>query len=402
MLRRIAFLLGACPALLPALSPAAERTASATAFNPKVSLILNSQYADYTSKAPADVGGVLLGEESGFAAEGFALGETEMVIESNIDDQWHGWATLAMAEGVLEVEEAYVNTLALPAGLGAKIGRFKSEIGYQNHIHAHAWEFVDAPIVYRTLLNTQLGDDGVQLRWVAPVDLLLEVGAEALRGDAFPAGGEDRSGFNSYTGFIHLGGDVGDGGSWRLGLSHLRADADRRPTGAEPDDALFAGTSRLSIADVVVKWAPDGNPAATNVVFNAEYFHRAEDGDLVFDPSGNGVGTTPSAYDGTQDGWYAQLIYQFMPRWRAGVRYDSLSADNTVATPAPGNASSDLLTDTSYDPRRSSAMVDFSNSEFSRIRVQYNRDESRPAGEKDDQYFVQFIYSLGAHPAHQF
>jgi len=91
-----------------------------------------------------------------------------------------------------------------------------------------------------------------------------------------------------------------------------------------------------------------------------------------------------------------------MPRWRAGLRYDSLSADNTVATPAPGNASSDLLTDTSYDPRRSSAMVDFSNSEFSRVRVQYNRDESRPGGEKDDQFFVQYIMSIGSHPAHQF
>jgi hypothetical protein len=157
----------------------------------------------------------------------------------------------------------------------------------------------------------------------------------------------------------------------------------------------------VSAADVIFKWAPDGNVTVTNLVINAEYFHRDENGTVVFDPSGI-VGTAPSAYDGKQDGYYVQAAYQFMPRWRAGLRYDWLHAANTVAAPAPGNASSDVLTDNSYDPQRESAMVDFSNSEFSRIRVQYNLDASRPGGDKDDQFFVQFIYSLGSHPAHQF
>jgi hypothetical protein len=47
-------------------------------------------------------------------------------------------------------------------------------------------------------------------------------------------------------------------------------------------------------------------------------------------------------------------------------------------------------------------MIDFSNSEFSRIRLQYNRDESRGSDEPDNQVLVQYIYSMGAHPAHQF
>ena len=47
-------------------------------------------------------------------------------------------------------------------------------------------------------------------------------------------------------------------------------------------------------------------------------------------------------------------------------------------------------------------MTDWSGSEFSRIRLQYNRDESRPGGVTDDQWLLQYIYSLGSHPAHQF
>lgn len=392
MYRHCLLALGLCLAF-PAI--AADR---GTAFNPKISLVLNSQYADYGSKAPATVGGVLLGDETGFIAPGFSLGETELAIESNIDDQWHGWATVSFADGEAAVEEAYANTLDLPAGLALKLGRFKSDIGYQNHIHAHAWEFIDTPLVYRALLANQLQDDGVQVRWVAPTDLLLEIGAEALRGDAYPAGGIDRSGINSWTGFVHLGGDAGEGGSWRVGLSHVHAKADQRPTGEAPDDTLFTGTSKLYGADLVYKWAPEGNPANTNFVFNAEYFTRKEDGDLLNDPSG---AANASTYDGKQSGYYAQAIYQFMPRWRAGVRYDWLSSDNNVGNPVAGTAL-ETLADDSYDPKRASVMVDFSNSEFSRVRVQYNRDQSRPADEKDDQFFVQFIYSMGAHPAHQF
>jgi hypothetical protein len=397
-----AVLLGACLAATPLFSSAAQPTdARSNAFNPKVSLILNSRYVDYRSDTEAEMSGVLLGPETELAPSGFSLGETELVIESNIDDQWHGWATIALenedGETVIAVEEAYVNTLALPAGLAVKLGRFKSEIGYQNHIHAHAWEFVDAPVVYRALLATQLQDDGVQLRWVAPTDLLVELGAEGLRGQAFPAGGETRDGVNSVIGFAHVGGDLGDNASWRAGLSHLRADADERPTG-EDVATLFTGKSDLSILDLVFKWARNGNPAGVNVVFNAEYFNRDEKGDLTYDP--DNVPMT-SSYDGTQKGYYAQLVYQFVPRWRVGVRHDALSADNTLDNPAPGTAL-EALADTSYDPQRDSVMLDFSNSEFSRIRVQYNNDRTRPGGDTDDQYFVQFVYSLGAHPAHQF
>jgi hypothetical protein len=393
--------LGACMACSAVPAAAQSDAARGTSFNPKISLILNSQYSGYGSDAEPDVPGTVLGPETGFAPEGFALGESELVLESNIDDQWHGWATVALeqedGETVVAVEEAYVNTLALPAGLALKLGRFKSEIGYQNHIHAHAWEFVDEPLAYRALLAGQLQDDGVQLRWVAPTDLLVEIGAEGYRGAAYPAGGEKRSGFKSVTGFVHVGGDAGTGGAWRVGLSHLRADAEGRETG-EDIPTVFTGDSDVSILDFVYKWAPDGNPIVTNFTFNAEYLRREEDGDLVYDPAGS---ADASAYDGTQTGWYAQAIYQFMPRWRVGLRHDALSADNRVANPAAGT-SLETLADDSSDPKRDSVMVDFSNSEFSRIRLQYNRDESRPGGETDDQYFVQFVYSLGAHPAHQF
>ena len=392
------FALGACLAC-SALPAAAQDAARGNAFNPKISLILQGTFADYSSDAAPDVPGVLLGPETGLSPAGLSLAETELAIEANVDDQFHGWATVALenedGETVAAVEEAYVNTTALPAGLALKFGRFFSDLGYQNHVHAHGWQFVDLPLAYRALLAGQLNDDGVQLRWVAPTDLFVELGVEALRGQEFPAGGEERSGSNSTVLFAHIGGDAGDEASWRVGLSHLNADADGRVTGDEDgtQEFTFTGDSAVSALDFVFKWSQDGNPAKRNFVLHAEYLQRDEDGTI--DES---VSATSTGYEGTQRGFYVQGVFQPVPRWRAGLRYDRLKSDNTLDAPTPAF---DTLADEDA-AQRWSAMVDFSNSEFSRLRVQYNLDESRPGGEADDQWFLQYVMSLGAHPAHQF
>ncbi|HEX7236877.1 MAG TPA: hypothetical protein VF405_07945, partial [Gammaproteobacteria bacterium] len=100
---------------------------------------------------------------------------------------------------------------------------------------------------------------------------------------------------------------------------------------------------------------------------------------------------------GTQSGFYIQGVYQFRPRWRAGLRYDRLDASNTVDF--SGAAVFTPLSDP-HTPSRESAMVDFSNSEFSRFRLQVNRDDSRQ--QTDDQIVLQYTMSLGAHGAHRF
>jgi hypothetical protein len=53
-----------------------------------------------------------------------------------------------------------------------------------------------------------------------------------------------------------------------------------------------------------------------------------------------------------------------------------------------------------HDPKRYSVMVDWSNSEFSRLRFQYNHDQA--TGMTDNQFGLQYIFSIGAHGAHTF
>jgi hypothetical protein len=52
-------------------------------------------------------------------------------------------------------------------------------------------------------------------------------------------------------------------------------------------------------------------------------------------------------------------------------------------------------------PSRVTTMIDFSPSEFSRLRAQYAWDDSRDAA-TDRQLLLQYIYAIGAHGAHKF
>ncbi len=389
--------------LLSTLSLSSLAATSNQGFNPKISLILQGSYADY-SQGDSALRGSLLGGESQLRESGFSLVETEFVAEANIDNAYRGWVTIGLHEHdgatEIDVEEAYINTLALPQGFTAKFGRFFSDIGYLNKAHSHAWDFIDQPIVYRALLANNYRDDGVQLKWIAPTDFFLELGAEAMRGAAFPGGAEERDSVNAFSVFGHLGGDIGSGGSWRLGLWHLSTDAVERVSGgnaATAEEFSFSGDNDLYGIDIVYKWAPNGNFQSTHLILQAEYILAEESGSLDFSDDGT-LGATSSAYEARPQGFYTQAIYQFMPRWRAGLRYDSLQLDNQVNN-NPAGQYNGLLN--SEDPQRVSLMVDFSPSEFSRFRVQYSQDDSQPGG-TDDQIFLQYVMSIGSHPAHQY
>ena len=371
---------------IPADVHAAGAGQSSNAFNPSIGLILSGTYGQF-SHDPADyaISGFPLGDESDPGSRGFSIGESELAISANIDPDWYGALTFAMAgDNTASVENAYVQTTSLGHGLTIKGGRFFSGIGYLNEQHAHTWDFVDTALPYRALLGTQYGDDGIQVRWLAPTDLYTEAGAEWFRGDAFPAGGSANNGRGAWTGYVHVGDDVGDSNSWRAGLSYLSAKAVDRG-----DTDLFTGTSKIMIADFVWKWAPHGNPYSRNFKFQAEYMSNKNQGD--FTPDGGSA--TP--YSATPGGWYMQAVYQFMPRWRVGVRHDQMITDNPGALFA-----GTVLDDQGHTPKRDSVMIDYSNSEFSRLRLQYNRDQSQP--QTDNQWFVQYQMSLGAHGAHIF
>jgi hypothetical protein len=74
---------------------------------------------------------------------------------------------------------------------------------------------------------------------------------------------------------------------------------------------------------------------------------------------------------------------------------------NGIVTNGLGPTAADFPVLADYNPSRNTVMIDWSPSEFSRLRVQYAADKSR-IGVTDNQIIVQYIMSLGAHGAHKF
>ncbi|MGZ5715298.1 MAG: hypothetical protein ACXWIG_14170, partial [Caldimonas sp.] len=138
----------------------------------------------------------------------------------------------------------------------------------------------------------------------------------------------------------------------------------------------------------------------TNLKLQGEYFRRTESGTLTYDAGG---AAASDGYRSAQAGWYAQAVYQFVPQWRVGVRYDRLDSGRPrIGLVESGTlAAADLPILQGANPSRASVMVDYSLSEFSRLRLQLAADRSNPAA-TDRQLFLQYIMSLGAHGAHTF
>jgi hypothetical protein len=359
---------------------------NANAFNPAISIILNGSYSHHSLDPAAYVrSGFPLAGEAGPSANGVSLGESEVSFASNIDDKFYGQLTLTAesedGEDHVGVEEAFIDTTSLPANLSIRAGRFYSNIGYLNSHHPHTDSFFDRPLPYQAFLGNQYGDDGVQVRWVAPTSTFLELGGELFRGSSFPSGGAQHDGVGTRTLFAHAGGDVGTENSWLAGVSMLKT----RSANAEDG---FNGDTTVYIADGTWKWAPNGNTKDGGITLRGEYFLDDRDGAFV-DPADPALAT---AWNGRRRGAYLEGVYRLNRTWDVGYRYDRLWSDagNPFAIGGEG-----------FDPYRHTAELTWRNSEFSLLRLQLSHDKPNP-DDSDNAVTVQYQTSLGAHGAHKF
>ena len=384
-------------------SAGASTSSGIAAFNPAISAVLQGVYANL-SQDPNQyaIAGFVPSGDIVPAKRGFSIAESELGLSANVDDKFYGNLIFSLSpENTVEVEEAYGIFTAAPYGLAPKFGRFLSSIGYQNDQHQHAWDFYDAPLVYQAFLGGQFQNNGLQLKWIAPTETFVELGGEIGSGEAFPGTDRNKNGIGNGNAYVHLGGDVGPSNSWRAGVSYLQTaarDRDYTQTDLAGNDAAlsFSGRTQLAIADFVWKWAPNGNALETNFKLQGEYFWRRERGDLTYDANGALDLTQTGDYRSTQSGFYVQGVWQFIPQWRIGGRYDWLDPGNVdYAT------NGIYLVNGGFHPQRGAVMLDWTPSEFSRFRVQYQQAKLRPDF-TDNEVFVQYILTLGAHGAHKF
>ncbi len=391
------------PAATPIAVAAAAPATGISAFNPAISAVLQGTYANLSQDPNRySIAGFAPSGDIAPAKRSFNIAESELSLSASVDDKFFGNLIFSLSpDNTVEVEEAYGLYTGAPYGIAPKFGRFLSSIGYLNDQHQHVWDFYDAPLVYQAFLGGQYQNNGLQVKWLAPTDEFLEFGAEVGSGESFPGNSRNKNGIGNGNVYVHAGGDVGPSNSWRAGLSYLQTAAKDREysqfglAGNEAQVA-FNGTSKIAIADFVWKWAPNGNTLDRNFKVQGEYFWRRENGDLTYDADGALGFTQTGSYRSDQSGFYVQGVYQFVPNWRVGLRYDWLNP-GTVDYGSNGA----YLASSTFNPQRTAVMLDWTPSEFSRIRVQFQQAKLKPDF-TDNEFFVQYILTLGAHGAHKF
>ena len=377
---------------------------------------------------------------------GFTLQGVEASFSGAVDPYFRGNANVlfgldADGDSFVELEEAWGETVSLPANLQVRGGQFMTDFGRVNTQHPHAWGFVDAPLVNARFLGADgLRNPGARVSWLAPTPFYSELFLAVQNSQ-----GETASGFRSSGGHSHGGDDEA------VPFGYRHADNDRGVHGAGdmlftprwassvdltdnqtvlagisaafgPNSSGGSGDTRTEIygADLTWKWkSPRAERGFPFVSWQSEVMLRKYDlGE--FDWSGEPTdgllvlesdGATPAVLgrETVNDwGFYSQMLWGFKPGWVAGLRFDYVGGDRAnyesaglIAQDADGNQEA-LGRDPQRDSRwRLSPNLTWYPSEFSKIRLQYNYDDRNDLGD-DHSVWLQFEFLLGAHAAHKF
>jgi hypothetical protein len=331
--------------------------------------------------------------EHGFE-DGFNLRHVELGFSAEVDPYFRAWTVVAVDEDGAELEEAVLQTTALPYGFTLSGGKFKSGIGRLNRQHSHDWDFIDQPLVYDLFFGDHgLTEKGAQLTWLAPTPFYLLFGAEALTGDngpSFAAGDADALPSHAaprlWTGFVKTGPDLGPDHALQFGLSVLGG----RHQLVHADDECADGDTAIFGADFVYKYDAKRAHGHGDFILQGEYFYR----DMDLAGADNWAG---APWRAKQDGYYVQGLYGILPRWRVGLRWDQLGLTNDVYTPEDG----ELATDSSC---RLAGMLDLKLSEFSLLRAQAGRGgyDTGEGRENAWEFALQWQVTFGKHTAHDF
>jgi hypothetical protein len=356
--------------------------------NPNISVVLNT-YA-YSSNLTTDElknRGISGYTTTGLdRRNGFNLDAAELALYAPVDPYFNLYATIPIIEDGATVEEAYFVTTSLPQGHQIKGGKFKSGFGRMNSQHSHVWDFVDAPLPYRAFIGDEgFSEKGVQYTYIPPLPFYTILGIEALQGESDRLFGADAaSGAHAYTAFAKASLDVSDNATILFGSSVVTGKTKTDTVVANSD---FTGDTTLYGLELTYKWKPT---KYQGFKLQSEYLYRTQFGTLT-----DLITSSAQRLDRNQDGLYIQGVYLWN-RWEFGARYDTLSLfkDDYILA--------GIKQDRGRRPWRITGMADYTFSEFSLLRLQYNHDESDVTGKPNDELFLQLVFTIGAHPAHQF
>lgn len=368
---------------------------SGTLMNPKISL--DGLFAAGGSSVNDDQIQILQGGAHDPQKNGFTVQNVELSFTAAVDPYFNGEAHIiyqvdAAGESKLELEEVFVTTQFLPAGLQFKGGHYFTEFGRLNSRHPHSWSFVDQPVISSRLLGGDgLRNPGVRLSWLSPFPFYSEFyfGIQNANGETAVSflGAADAADFEGHPIVKNSVSAIDDllySARWLNSLDLTSTTTMNLGASALLGPNATGENTRTNIygIDLYLKWQPLSTVRGWPFVkWQFEWMKRNYE-----------AGASTSVSEETLKDWglYNQIIWGFMPGWALGLRYEH----------ADGNGSA---ISTNRDRRnRYSSNLTWYPSEFSKFRLQYNLDDAQHMNKKAHAVWLQFEFMFGAHAAHKF
>ncbi len=244
------------------------------------------------------------------------------------------------------LEELWLKGTHAASGLSIKGGKFLSDIGWQNRLHPHAWDFVDQALPYQMLFAGGLSGNGAQVNWSLPAQGFgLTLGTEALTSgneavaatlgpvsDYHTTSGKtvsipfkEKGAWPSiWTGFAKASIPIADQHQFFVGASYVHGRLHQElhtyhPGINDADHALQGDTDTFG-ASLAYHYQAHGQEGAGDLRVEAEYFYQRKDLLLNYHETKPWNIGQPRVLN--VDSYYVQALYGLAPRWTVGLRYD--------------------------------------------------------------------------------
>jgi hypothetical protein len=309
------------------------------------------------------------------ANEKLTMRGAEITFYAPIDHRFDGVLSAAAhdenGETVFELHELYFGSTKLIPRSRFKVGQFFLGVGRLNQIHQHDWPFIKAPKVHESFFDSEgVFDKGLEYGYLLPTEFYLDLTLGLTSGHTYGHSHTNGSKPKVPTHYARLATfkDLSSTDGLLFALNYLgRTD--------EQDNAMS-----LLGSELVAKWR-EGKKLL--YLLQSEAWFRST--------------KSPGLNNSEQVGLYVFNQYGLTSSTLLGLRldgYKDLSKVNSITQKKINNVE-----------YASSLELTWKSSEFVTIRAGASHSFIREEGStisKDTRIETQFVFIMGAHPAHSF
>ncbi len=296
--------------------------------------------------------------------DGFKLREVEVQFSADVDSYFTASALIALenedGEFGVNPEEVYAQTINIP-NISLFVGKMKMPFGKHNQLHAHAFPFIDRPLINLEILGEEgLTDTGMGISWMLPISWFSEFTFFLVQGSTEELFGSKNKGSKVVVSRWKNLWDLNDATTLEWGVSF--ADG---PNRSGRHTTIYG-------SDLTLKWQPTKWGKYRSFEWLLEFM---------------GTKNRTLNSQGEIAGFVTHFRYKFKQRWWVQYRYDYLGLER--------ERDASVI-------QRHTALISFFPSEFSGIQLQVEELNSGYRDQDEKRVALQFNMSLGAHPAHAY